>query len=299
MAASALIYPFLAGFAAQSQATPIRWVAATDHTPITQFVALHWPLLLMAALGIAATLFRRKTRSITLYFALAFGILLFVTEMVFVDDPTAAQYERTNSVMKWWGWLWTGAVIALGSLLLGSPIAWVRRLVGITLACTCLYAVDIVRYFRDTGMADRGQLHGAGVYTQDATVRDMFRYLAQAPPGIVLENIYGGAYTDTGIYAAFAAKPILLGWPMHLNTWRGDVPAVGLTHDAIVAFYAGTLTDARRWLLGREVRYMVWNARDAKNGDVWTKVNDAIKTSYAWRGFGMAGSSPVGVWVRR
>lgn len=303
LGAALLIYPFLTAFSAKSQPTVVRFVQAIDHTPVAQFLALHWPMLVMIVLGLAVSLLRRKVpddvRSATLYFTLFLGLLLLATEFINIDDPSGGKYERTNSVMKWWGWLWTACVIALGSLLLGSKLRWARWITGVSLAVTCLYAVDIARYFKDSGMADRGQLHGAGVYTREPVVRDMFRFLADAPPGVVLENIYDGAYSDTGIYSAFAAKPVLLGWPMHLVTWHGDVPDVWLTRDAIVALYAGNLPDARKWLLARDVRYIVWTARDASNREAWGKLQGEIDASYAWHWFGNVGGMPVGLWVRR
>lgn len=299
LGAAVLIYPFLTAFAAKSQPTAMKLVQAIDHTPVAQFLALHWPMLVMIVLGLAVSLAKREWRGITLYFAVFLGLLLFASEMIHVDDPSGGKYERTNSVMKWWGWLWTACVIALGSLLLGSPSRWARWITGASLAVTCFYAADVVSYFRHTGQADRGQLHGAGVYTREPVVRDMFRYLADAPQGIVLENIYDGAYSDSGIHAAFAAKPVLLGWPMHLVTWHGDVPDVWLTRDAIVALYAGNLPDARKWLLARDVRYIVWSVRDAHNREAWSRLQSDIDASYAWHGFGNVAGMPVGLWVRR
>ncbi|WP_035055668.1 DUF2298 domain-containing protein [Andreprevotia chitinilytica] len=290
-----LLYPFLTGFTAKSLATPIKFVSALDHTPWQQFLALHWPTLLMIAIGLT----RRDTRKLTMYFALGFGLLLVFTELFYVKDPSGGRYERTNSTMKWWGWIWCGVQIALTSLLLGAKAKWVRWVTGITVAVTLLYAVDVFNYFRVNDSSDRGQLHASGIYTGDATVRDMFRYLSAAPDGIVMENLYADAYTDGGIYAIFAVKPGLLGWPSHLTTWHGSAPEAYLTLNSIRSFYAGNLPDARTWLLANNVRYIVWNGKDAANTAAWSKWAGELGASYGWQGFGPAGQPPVGIWVRR
>jgi uncharacterized membrane protein len=127
----------------------------------------------------------------------------------------------------------------------------------------------------------------------------MFRFLAVAPDGIVLENSYADSYSDSGVYAAFAAKPSLLGWPLHQITWRGPVDEVWLLRDQIHAFYDGTLPKPDAWLLAHDVRYIVWNARDAQTADVWERWQQALQPSYYWRPFGNAAGKALGLWVRR
>jgi uncharacterized membrane protein len=291
-----LLYPFLAGLAGTALATPIKLVQAQDHTPPAQFLAQHWPLLLFAALGI----WQKETRRIALLFSVVFLGLLLVSELIYVDDPTGGKYERTNTTMKWWGWIWSGAAVALGVTLLAGSRRWVRWLTVVSLVAVNLYAYDVARYWMLTGMGDFGKLEAHGVYTSDDTVRNVFRYLGSAPDGIVLENCYGDAYTDSGIYAAFAAKPSLLGWPMHLMTWHGSVGHVWALKEEIKRFYAGTLPNAADWLIANKVDYVVWNAKDQEQQPAaWQSLNQAIGGKYGWMEFQGKPEVHVGLWVRQ
>lgn len=290
-----LLYPFLAGFAGRAPATPIRLVQAQDHAPPVQFLALHWPLLLFAALGLG----QRESRRLALLFSVVFLGLLVVSELIYVDDPTGDQYERTNTSMKWWGWIWSGAAVALGATLLASSRVWVRWLTVVALLTINLYAYDVARYWLFTGKENLGRLDASGVYTRDETVRDIFRHLGRAPDGIVLENMYGDAYTDSGIHAAFAAKPSLLGWPSHLTTWHGGLGHVWALKDDIVRFYAGTLPNAADWLIANKVAYVVWTRKDEEQPPgVWQSLNQAIGARYGWMEFQGNPEVHVGLWVR-
>ena len=291
-----LLYPFLTGFAGKALATPIRWVAAEDHTPLRQFLALHWPLLLLGGLA----LWQKENRRLDLLFAAVFLGLLLISEFIYVDDPTTGAYERANTTMKWWGWIWSGAVVTLGVALLASRRAWVRGLVVATCLVLNLYAFDVARYWIHSGKDDRGKLAGHGLYTRDVTVRDMFRHLEKAPYGIVLENSYGDAYTDSGIYAVFAAKPSLLGWPSHLLTWHGNVAQAWILQGQIRQFYAGTLPDAAALLSANQVDYIVWNYKDHEQQPAaWQLANASINQRYAWIEFQNNPDVHVGLWIRR
>ncbi|GHD67819.1 DUF2298 domain-containing protein [Jeongeupia chitinilytica] len=295
-----LLYPFLAGFASKSLSTPIRLVAAMDHTPLLQYLTLQWPLLLLIALGLVAGAAQRRTRGFTLYAALAFGALLLLSEFVFVDDPSGGRFERTNTVMKWWGWIWTGGLTVLGALLLGQSRRWIKVAVAASLALITLsYGWDTLRYLANASPGDRGRLDATAVYTQDPAARDLLALLARQPDGIVLENVYGDAYTDSNIFAAFTAKPSLLGWPSHLITWHGNTPEVWITRDQIRTFYAGTQADPLGWLTQKNVRYIVWTPRDAQNPQAWSQLQQAIAAGYSWQPTSAAGQLPVGLWVRR
>ncbi|WP_432723509.1 DUF2298 domain-containing protein [Jeongeupia wiesaeckerbachi] len=299
-AALLLLYPFLAGFASKSLATPIRLVATLDHTPLLQYLTLQWPLLLLIVLGLVAGASQARTRGFTLYAALAFGALLLMAECIFVDDPSGGRFERTNTVMKWWGWIWTGGLALLGALLLGQSRRWITLLVAASLALITLsYGWDNIRYLANAGPSDRGRLDATAVYTQDPTVRELLAQLARQPDGIVLENVYGDAYTDSNIFAAFTAKPSLLGWPSHLITWHGSSPEVWVTRDQIRAFYTGALPDPQAWLTLKKVRYIVWTPRDAQNPQAWSQLQQALAASYTWQPASGAGQAPVGLWIRR
>ena len=293
--ALALLYPFLSGFAVNAPGVPIRFTAATDHTPLNQFLGQHWPLLILIALG----LFEPSTRKLSVMMAATFGLLLLMSEFVYVDDVTGDKYERANTTMKWWGWIWCGGVVSLGALCLGSASRAVRWTTMTTLLLVSVYVYDIGRYFMVTGKDDMGHLSGHYWMTQDPTNKALIGYLQNAPDGIVLENEYGNAYTNTSLYGLFTGKPVLLGWPIHLLTWRGDVPDVWALNTQILEFYKGNLTDSLEWLLLNKVQYVVWSATENdKDPKAFEKIQQQISSHYAWKEFYVADEYRVGLWVR-
>jgi uncharacterized membrane protein len=291
-----LLYPFLTGFTSNILPTPIKWVHAEDHSPVVEFLALHWPLMLFGTL----IFFTKGIGRIALMFAVVFLGLLLVSEFIFVDDPTGGQFERTNTVMKWWGWIWSGGMVTLATLLLANRARWIQGLVVLALLLINLYVVDVARYWLYTfDKAGAGKLAGHNVYTREPVARDMFNFLEKAPSGIVLENNYGGAFTDSGIYSAFAVKPTLLGWPMHLLTWHNNIDQVWALKDQIIEFYKGQLPDAMPWLVANNVDYIVWNARDAEQTNAWSLIKNSIDPAYAWHEFQSDPNRHIGLWVRR
>jgi hypothetical protein len=295
LAALALIYPFLTDFAVNAQSTPIRLTSAMDHAPLTRFIGLHWPLMVLIVLSFL----NPTTRKLSIALAITFGLLLLVSEFIYVDDPTGGKYERSNTTMKWWGWIWCGGLVGLGTLCLGSSARLVRWTATVTLLLVSVYVYDVGRYYVVTGKGGMGHLSGHNWLTQDAITRDVFNYLKAAPRGIVLENEYGYAFTNTTVYALYANKPALLGWPLHLVTWHGEVPDVWALNTQIQSFYAGTLPDSLDWLLGNKVRYVVWTGTESeKNPKAFELIRQQIDSRYQWKEFYVAGDFRVGLWVR-
>lgn len=294
--AGVLIYPFLSDFAVQAQSTPIRFTALSDHTPLGRFIGLHWPLLVLIILG----LFEPRTRKLSVTMSLTFGLLLLLSELVYVDEVTGGKYERTNSTMKWWGWIWCGGVAMLGTLCLGSTSRRIRGVTVVTLLLVSVYAYDVARYYYLAGKTDRGHLSGHHWLTQDGTIKAMIHYLKEAPNGIVLENQYDNAYSNTTLYALFTGKPAMLGWPLHLVTWRGEVPDVWVLKDQVTAFYSGNLPNSLDWLLANKVSYVVWSGDDnGKQPQAFNLISQQISRDYAWKEFYAADDHRVGIWVQR
>lgn len=290
-----LIYPFLQSFASHAVPTPIKLVQGENHSQLLGFAALHWPLILFAMVSA----FVPNARRIALLFGVVFLGLLIVSECVYVDDPTGGRYERTNTVMKWWGWIWSGALVSMATLLMASKLNWVKTLVTVVLLIINLYAIDIANYWYYSDTSGAGTVIADNVYTREPPVKDVFAFLKHAPDGIVLENNYGGSFTDSGIYAAFAVKPSLQGWPMHLETWHNTVANVWVLNNEIIQFYKGTLANPAPWLLANKVRYIVWNARDDDEKNAWENINANIQGDYAWREFQSDPKFRLGLWVLR
>ncbi|MBI3562534.1 MAG: hypothetical protein HY080_12555 [Gammaproteobacteria bacterium] len=288
-----LVYPFLSGFVTNVQTTSIRFVTMINHTPLSRFIGMHWPLLLLVLFG----LLNPQQRRFSISLAIVFAALLLISEFVYVDDPSGGKYERTNTTMKWWGWIWTGGLISLGTLGSSSRVRWIRwgTIAIVLLISTAV--LDLSRYFVLMDKNDMGYLAGHHWLTQDPTQAALVNFLQTEPNGIVLENQYGDSYDNTTLYALFSGKPALMGWPAHLITWRRNVIDVYPMKERIQTFYAGNLADSLAWLQANHVRYIVWSPDDNKDPQAFVRVQQQISNGYHWQVFYDTGTYRVGVWI--
>lgn len=292
-----LLYPYLVAFTDREVATPIRIVQDTDHTPIPQFIGQFWPLLILFVLGFATA----GHRKLTWFFTLFFTALFIFVEIIYVDDGTGGIYERLNSTMKWWGWIWTGSLLTLGTFLLADKRLLVRIPAIIALIGMCAYFYDIGVYWKKNVSMDIGRFDGTDYWTRDPIYRRMFRYLHAVPDGIVVENHYSLGYHEGGAFSAFAGKPLLLGWANQLMTWHNWNDEIGQLYDGIKDFYVGKLPNSAAWMLARDVDYIIWNQKDAEAVTLedWQKLNGELEKAYVWRVFGTANTKPIGIWIRK
>ena len=300
--ALAVLFPFLRGLAERPGEGAIELVRFVDLTPWPQFVVLHWPVLLFVGLAFVVGFVGdadRRLRGVLTAFAAAIAAMLALSEVIYFNDPSGDPYERTNTVMKWWGFIQTASVVALGTLLLAQSRLWIKAVTVIALLITSLYALEVFRYWNQIDKSHFGALRGDAAYTHDPVVRDMFRALQRAPRGVVLENTYCDVYCDSGVFALFAEKPVLLNWPLHQQTWRQNIGSVWILKDEIVRFYAGNHPRAAQWLAVNRVDYVVWTRRDAANAAAWQSIDAAIDADYEWREFAREGEARIGLWVRR
>ncbi len=287
-----LIYPFLIGFTSNSLPTPIKFVSENLHTPISRFIGLHWPILLLLSFGF----FEKKYRRLSLTLSVTWLSLLIISEFVYIDDPTGSQYERTNSVMKWWGWIQTGVIATLGAVCLGSSRKWIRWATVVVFIIINIAAIDLAKYWYYSGRPYQGKLAGHYWYTQNDTNRMMFEFLKEAPKGVVLERIIDNSFCNTSIYSIFNNKPVLLGWPLHLNTWHESVPRVWILKDEIEKFYNGEMDDSLAWLMSNNVEYIVFAPSD--NNSNFNKINNQIKSQYSWQEYNHSRQRHTGIWVK-
>lgn len=129
-----LIYPFMKGFSAKTLDAQIKLVEMVNHTPENTFLWIFWPILFLCILAFielfSRVSFKGSINNKQLIFTWLFTTLaiLFLTEMVYVDDPTSGMFIRTNSTMKWWGWLWMLGTLTLATLLISSNKKMIRIL---------------------------------------------------------------------------------------------------------------------------------------------------------------------------
>lgn len=293
VAVTFLIYPFLTLFLTSSLSTPMDIVIERMRTPFSRFVALQWPVILLIVLGF----WEGRKQKIAWFFSLVWLLMLILSEVVYIDDPTAGHFSRTNTVMKWWGWIQVGAFITLGGLLMSSANKVLRwGTMAVLLVITATAGHELQRYWRYSGKYYMGYMEGHRWYTNKATNRQMFEYLEAAPDGVILEPVLDNAYSDTSIYAIFNRKPVLLGWPSHLRTWHGSVPRIWILKDEIDAFYKGEKSDALNWLKSHDIDYVVFSPKtDDKAFDA---MNDQIKSEYVWQEFDHSRTRHTGIWVR-
>jgi uncharacterized membrane protein len=289
-----LIFPFLIDFAAQAQNTPIRWVEWQDHTPLLRFILQHWPLMLLCMLGCI----QKKTRELAFYLALGMGAMLFFSEFFYADDPSGGKFVRTNSTMKWWGWIYALGIVGVGSMTIASSNKFIRYATTATLLLLCTYSVDLARDWWLVGKQSGVKLHGHEWLTRDGTIKDMIRYLRAAPDGIVLESSERGSYSNSTTIALFSAKPSMQGWADHVVTWRGPSSHARAQQEEQRKFYAGEKTDALGWLQQNRVQYIVWGGTDqAKKPEARDLIQSQIGSYYQWKSFYESGTIKVGMWI--
>jgi uncharacterized membrane protein len=287
----ALILPFMSHFATQTQSVTLKWVSAEDRAPAINVFIIIWPPLALAALGI----WQARSRKLALLFCLTVIIVLTFTSLLFFEDGNGGTYKRFNTTLKWWSWIQVLAVVALGAINLGARSIVVRYGSIAVLLLICTFGFELARYWAHTPRTSLGKIAGHHWFTQDTNQRDLLAYLRAAPRGIVMENIRGGAYTKSGAFSLFAAKPSLLTWPDHMSGWKGNATHMRLLQNQITQFYAGQQPDMVNWLQANKVHYIVWTAED--NSQAFDHVKQQIEILYHWKPF-IANDNPhVGVWV--
>ena len=322
LAATACIYPFMEGFGTKSLDTPIRLVESVNRTPINVFLAIFWPMILLAILSVVDFFWSKGTseqqsdgfhkRHLVLMMGLTAMAILLFSELLYVDDPTGGASLRTNTTMKWWGWLWVAAMMSMAGALISSPKKAVRWITSITvLLVTVPYAFDLARVYIATPSSSVGKLQGSQFIEVDSSKRDLLNYLKDAPDGIVLESnkkkrndSNKWAYTDTTVIPLFAGKVSAYGWRSHLVTWNGNGSHFDYMFNDIEDFYDGKHPEPLEFILHHDVQYVVWTGEDSfrnESDDAWLAINEAIKAQFHWRAFYSETYRPwnkVGVWAR-
>jgi uncharacterized membrane protein len=295
-AAMVISLPVLMGLASRQLATPMLFVTGKLHSPLVPWLMQWWPIVGLV-IGALALLPRR---SLGVFLALNTILLLAFSEFAYINDLSINQYERTNSVLKWWGWIWSVSMFGVGTAVLTDKRKLSLVLVAILLVPTLTSSYWYARYWISFQPNEAGKLAGTYLYTRDPAQREIVQYLQSAPPGIALESIAGNAYTDTGVLSLFGNKPSYLGWPDHEYTWRGGLGEVATRVDQIGKLYKRQLPDALEWLRSQQIEYILWLARDCRTyGDkgAW-ELNDQIRADYRFRINGWSQQCPIGVWTR-
>jgi uncharacterized membrane protein len=297
-AASALAYPFLVGFLQQPAAhtTALRLTRAGQHATPVEWLSVFWPLVLLMALAF----WNREKRGLSLFFVCLWAVLLAATEIFYNHDINGGTWERFNSSLKWWGWIYAAGVLSLGSLNLGSRSRFCRYASLVVILLPCVQVYDYARQFVETPKESVGKLDGSDWLTRDFALRDIVSALQALPDGVCIDSNNSFANTDATALAIFANKQAFMGWPVQEGIWREFRTEVRDRVSQVNAFYGGKIDDPLGWLLANNVRYVLWLQKDnddlnARFLPLWAK----IKSRYAWHHFaGNDGNWAVGFWER-
>ncbi len=295
---------------------PMRFTGADLRTPSPFFVIVFWPVLVVCLAQFFAA--RREAKLLPFFWLMA----LAGADLVYMDDIYGPGAERFNSTLKWWPWVFNGALLSIAAINLNSARRWVRITTAVTLLVVLSFTVrlsftwtDGFKAYRDARTAAVWQPTSFGQLSGDAWLRgntlygkDMNRamgslldYLKAQPRGIMIEKPDERAFAQVGEFSIFSGQPTLLGWVSHEELWRNNQTDLESRYARINDFYAGTLPDPLRYLDAHKVRFVLWLPRNNKpqSPDAFEKMQTRLAKNYDWNEFYRVGNDIVGVWVRR
>lgn len=289
-----LIEPFLARFGPHSVElhNAIRLVPRAAHTPLLPGLLVFYPILALLLLHLC---FGERTGQ-SLAFCAIWIALLGASESLFVDDIYGGKFERFNTVLKWWSWIYSGTLLVVGAFNLRSRSRICRWGTIAILILVCIYARELGSHFVNTPKRHLGQLDGAAWIRDDPPQRAALEFLAAQPQAVVLQRIPDRSYVAAPALTIFAGQTAFLGWPNHEDIWRGYRPDIDQRYEEIERFYRATLDDSAQWLEQNHIRYVLWLGGDNRLG-TFDQLNAKLRGRYFWREFSALDDFKVGVWT--
>jgi len=220
LAALALLRPIVGGDKEANQAitllalAAVLVVAAASGRPTLVLLASICTVFVIATLG-------PLSGSDRPVFALAaLGIFLFlVPEVVYVADNYGTDLHRMNTVFKSYIQAWILVAVALPVLL-----RWgVKRPAARLAVVVVMVAVALPHFAGMTVQQMTAQEHGLnGMGWMTAGDRAIVHFLREQPPGTVIAEAVGDAYSEYARLSAASGVPAYLGWANHESVWRGN-----------------------------------------------------------------------------
>ncbi|HEY7886022.1 MAG TPA: DUF2298 domain-containing protein [Cellvibrionaceae bacterium] len=292
-----LLYPFLSYFTTSGTGPALRWVLDEDITPRFSFLALHWPLVIL--LLVALPLWREK--NLVRFFVPLFIVFYLIAENLYVDDLSVGEFNRTNSTMKWWGWLFAGATLTWGAAALAATTRWIRWPAIFALSVLAAYSFLLCSFWVTSTKHHAGQWQGHAWMTSDETQSAMLTWLRLQPRGIVLESRLSNGYNRNPALTINAGHSAFIGWTNHLVTWGYPAAHLMTRSNAVDRFYQGEKANPLRWLEDQNIDFVIWNKEDnIRRASAREKIDQKISSHYHWQTFGSSiNNELIGIWTKQ
>ncbi len=220
LAAIGLLRGFVAGERERNRAIVLMAAAATLIVAAATDRPTMVLLAVVCALFVTAVLTVLTAEARPAFAIAALGVFLFfVPEVVFVVDSYGEDLHRMNTVFKSYIQGWVFVAIALPVLLRWGVRKRSARIV-LVVVLTVVSLPHLVSMVAQQVTAEQRGFDGMGWMT--AGDRAIVRYLRAEPPGTVLAEAVGGAYTRYARLSSASGVPTYLGWANHESVWRSN-----------------------------------------------------------------------------
>ncbi len=296
-ATTLLVYPFLLRFAPRTldYRVTLRWVRGSEHSPWLLALIVLWP-----AAALLLVFFAQGSRqSLPVWLGLGWTAMLLASELFYVDDVYSGKFNRFNTTLKWWPWIWSGILISTGAFNLRARSRLCRVTTALSLVAVSTYAIALQQHLVTFPRSTAGRLDGAAWLRADPIEAVILEYLATQPRSIVLQRPAAGAFTPAPGLVVFAGHQAFLGWSAHEKLWRGQRADIDQRAEQIQRFYRGELREMREWLVRNHIEHVLWLKEDNAVAGAFQRIDEQIRADYAWREFYVVGEFRVGLWSRR
>ena len=298
--AAGLCAPHLIAFVTQPIAhqSALKFTAWTERTPFGQWVLMFWPALGVIVLGIWSA----RRPPFALFLTVVWAGLLFFADAVYNDDVLGGSWNRYNSTLKWWPWIYAGIILTIGSNNLDSASRFCRWGTTCLLLVISLFGYQLAQQFSKKDTSSAFKLSGHHWLSSDSTNYNLIRTLAARPDGVALESGARRENSEHNLISVFAGKICYLGWIAHERVfWRDALPEIDWRAQEVDAFYANQMDDPASWLIRRNIRYVLWLQRDnIGDNHHFPLIRDKIAATYEWRNLlGDEKTWAIGFWERK
>jgi hypothetical protein len=114
------LYPFFSYFLPLTVGNnaPLTLTSSALRTPMPFFLMVFWPVLAVCLLHFVYSLWAQRERALLSFFWL---LALMAADLVYMDDIYGGSAERFNSTLKWWPWVFNGALLVVAAMNLDAP----------------------------------------------------------------------------------------------------------------------------------------------------------------------------------